>query len=109
MQRIKKGDTVEIIAGKDLGERGTVESVLRKDDRVVVQGVNIAKKHQKARQAGNRQVPAQIVEFEAPLHLSNVMLVCPSCDRRTRVGFRIREEGDGWKVRVCRACGADID
>jgi large subunit ribosomal protein L24 len=65
------------------------------------------KKHQKARQAGNRQVPAQIVEFEAPFHLSNVMPVCPSCDKRTRVGFRRRD--DDRKVRVCRKCGADIE
>lgn len=107
MQRIKKGDTVEIIAGKDLGERGEVQTVLPKKDRVVVGGVNIAKKHQKARQAGTRQVPAQIVEFEAPLHLSNVMLVCPSCDKKTRVGFRVRE--DGYKVRVCKKCSAEIE
>ena len=77
MQRIKKGDTVEVIAGKDLGERGEVLAVLPKEDRVVVQGVNILKRHRKARQSGNQQIPAQIVEFEGPIHLSNVMLVCP--------------------------------
>jgi large subunit ribosomal protein L24 len=107
MQRIKKGDTVEVIAGKDLGERGTVESVYPKDDRVVVHGVNVMKRHEKARQAGNRQVPAQIVEFDAPLHLSNVMLVCPQCSKTTRVGFRVRE--DGRKVRVCKKCQQDIE
>jgi large subunit ribosomal protein L24 len=107
MQRIKKGDTVEVIAGKDLGERGEVVAVFPKEDRVQVSGVNILKKHQKARQAGTRQVPAQIVEFEGKLHLSNVMIVCPKCDKKTRVGFKVRD--DGFKVRVCKACGADIE
>ena len=107
MQRIKKGDTVEVIAGKDLGERGEVISVLRKKDRVVVNGVNIMKRHEKARQAGNRQVPAQIVEFNAPLHLSNVMLVCPSCGQRTRVGYRYTEEGK--KTRYCKKCDSNVD
>ena len=107
MQRIKKGDTVEVITGKNLGERGEVERVFLKTDRVVVKGVNILKKHQKARQAGNQQVPAQIVEFEGPIHLSNVMLVCPSCKERSRVSYRIGD--DGYKVRVCIKCNEDID
>ena len=107
MQRIKKGDTVEVIAGKDLGERGEVVSVLPKDNRVVVQGINVMKRHQKAKQAGNQQIPAQIVEFDAPLNLSNVMLVCPNCNKKTRVGFKVRE--DGFKVRVCKKCGKDIE
>lgn len=107
MQRIKKGDTVEVIAGKDLGERGEVVAVYPKEDRVQVSGVNILKKHQKARQAGNRQVPAQIVEFEGKMHLSNVMIVCPKCDKKTRVGFKVRD--DGFKVRSCKNCGADIE
>jgi large subunit ribosomal protein L24 len=107
MQRVKSGDTVEVIAGKDVGERGEVIEVRPKEDRVVVRGVNILKRHRKARQAGRQQVPAQIVEFEGPIHLSNVMVVCPSCDKRTRVGFRVRE--DGFKTRVCRKCNADID
>jgi large subunit ribosomal protein L24 len=107
MQRIKKGDTVEVIAGKDLGERGEVLVVLPKQDRVVVQGVNLLKRHRKARQAGNQQIPAQIVEFNGSIHLSNVMVVCPTCNKRVRVGFRVRE--DGYKVRVCRNCEADIE
>jgi large subunit ribosomal protein L24 len=106
MQRIKKGDTVEVIAGKDLGERGEVITILNKKNRVVVNGVNVMKKHEKARQAGNRQVPAQIVEFNAPLHLSNVMLVCPSCNERTRVGYRYDDEGEKW--RYCKKCDAII-
>jgi large subunit ribosomal protein L24 len=106
MQRIKKGDTVEVIAGKDLGERGEVVGVLPKNNRVIVQGVNTLKKHEKARQAGAQQVPAQIVEFDSPIHLSNVMLVCPSCNERTRVGYRVND--NGLKVRVCKKCNADI-
>ena len=107
MQRIKKGDTVEVIAGKDLGERGEVISVLIANNRVVVEGVNNAKKHEKAKQIGNRQIPAQIVEFNAPIHLSNVMLVCPTCDKHTRVGYRFTD--DGRKVRFCKQCDANID
>lgn len=107
MQRVKKGDTVEVIAGKDKGERGEVAAVYPKEDRVVVEGVNILKKHQKARQAGRQQVQAQIVEFEGAIHLSNVMVVCKSCNQAARVGYRVRD--DGMKVRVCRKCNADIE
>ncbi len=107
MQRIKKGDTVEVIAGKDLGQQGLVLRIILKEDRVVVERVNIVKKHQRARQAGNQQVQAGIIEKENPLHLSNVMLVCTQCKRRTRVSFRINEEGR--KVRVCKHCKQDID
>ncbi len=107
MQRIRKGDTVEVIAGKDLGERGEVLSMLLKDERVIVSGVNQMKRHRKARQVGTQQVPAQIVDFDAPLHISNVMLVCPSCDQKTRVGFRFTEEGK--KVRFCKKCKTDVD
>lgn len=106
MQRIKKGDTVEVIAGKDVGERGEVISILVKDNRVVVDGVNVLKKHQKAQQAGRQQVQAQILEFNGPIHLSNVMLVCPTCDKTTRVGYRYQE--DGRKTRFCKKCNSDI-
>ncbi len=107
MQRIKTGDQVEVIAGKDLGERGSVITVYKKENRVVVEGVNVLKKHQKAQQAGRQQVQAQILEFEGPIHLSNVMLVCPSCDEATRVGFRFKD--DGFKTRYCKKCDADTD
>ncbi len=107
MQRIKKGDTVEVIAGKDKGTRGNVIRVEPKADSVVVERVNIVKKHQKARQAGRQQTQSGIIEFEAPLDLSNVMLVCTQCHARTRVGFRINEEGH--KVRTCKKCHGDID
>lgn len=109
MQRIKKGDTVEIIAGKDKGERGEVIKVLPKEDRVIVDGKNVVKRHMKARPGpGGQTIPAQIINKDAPLHLSNVMLVCPSCDKRVRVGYRVRED-DGRKVRVCKQCKADIE
>jgi large subunit ribosomal protein L24 len=107
MQRIKQGDTVEVIAGKDLGQRGRVLRVLLKEDRVVVEQVNIVKKHQRAQQAGNRQVQGGIIEREAPLQLSNVMLVCTQCNERVRINFRINEEGR--KVRVCKKCKQDIE
>ena len=109
MQRIKKGDTVLVIAGKDKGVEAEVVSVLPKMDRVVVNGVNIVKRHQKARPGANGQtIQAQIVEREAALQLSNVMLVCNTCKQATRVGYRIRE-ADGFKVRVCKKCNADIE
>lgn len=107
MQRIKRGDTVEVIAGKDKGIRGEVLRVIPKEDGVVIERVNIVKKHQRPVQAGRQQVQPGIIEFEAPIHLSNVMLVCPQCEASTRVGFRVTE--GGVKVRVCRACGEDID
>ncbi len=107
MQRIKKGDTVEVIAGKDKGFRGDVVSIITKSNRVIVNGINIAKKHEKAKQVGQQQIPAQIAEFEAPIHLSNVMLVCPNCDDTTRVGYNLKE--DGYKTRVCKKCNEDID
>jgi len=108
MQRIKQGDLVEVIAGKDKGLRGEVVRVLVKKDRVIVNGVNIMKRHRKARPApGGQQIPAQIIEFEAPLHLSNVMLVCPDTDERTRVGFRFTD--DGRKVRYSKKSGSIIE
>ncbi len=107
MARIKKGDTVRVVAGKDLGQEGEVIRVLTSEDRVIVERVNIVKKHQRAQQSGNRQIAAGIVEREAPLHLSNVMLVCTQCKQPTRVGHRINEEGK--KVRVCKHCKQDID
>ena len=108
MQRIQQGDMVEVISGKDKGLRGEVVRVLVKKDRVIVNGVNIMKRHRKARPApGGQQIPAQIIEFEAPLHLSNVMLVCPETDERTRVGFRVTE--DGRKARYSKKSGSIIE
>jgi len=105
--RIKKGDTVEVISGNDRGLRGTVQSVLPKKNRVVVSGINTVKKHQRPMRAGRTQVQPGIIEFEAPIHVSNVMLVCPQCGQRTRAGFIWQE--DGRKVRVCKQCDEEID
>ncbi len=107
MRKIKKGDTVEVICGDDRGVRGTVQRVIPKKNRVVVSGVNLVKKHQRPISAEGVRAQAGIIEFEAPIHISNVMLVCPHCNQRTRVGFRYVE--DGRKVRVCKKCEAIID
>ena len=98
--RIRKGDTVVVITGADKGRRGEVLSVLPKDSRAVVQGVRIAKRHTKPSGMGQ---PGGIVEREASIHLSNLMLVDPTTDKPTKIGFRVLE--DGRKVRVARATG----
>ncbi len=106
MNRIKKGDKVEVIRGEYRGVRSNVMRVLPEEDRVVVSNVNIVTKHQRPVQAGRSQTQAGRIKFEAPIHASNVMPVCPECDAATRVGFR---KEDGRKVRVCRKCGGIID
>lgn len=103
---IKRGDTVEVISGREKGVRGEVLRVHPKRDLVVVQGVNVRKKHQRQIQAAGRTMSPGIIQFEAPVHVSNVMLVCPSCGERTRVGNR-RE--DGQVTRVCKRCESLID
>ena len=105
MNRIKSGDTVEVISGDGRGVRGEVKRVIPAKDRVVVAGVNIIKKHQRPMRAGRQQVQPGIIEYEAPIHSSNVMLVCPACNETTRVGF---EERRGRKVRVCKKCDETI-
>ncbi len=102
--RIRKGDTVVVITGADKGKQGEVLSVRPKDDRAVVQGVNIAKKHVKPQGMGK---PGGIVEQEATIHLSNVMLLNPKTGKPTRVGFRTLD--DGRKVRVARPGGEVIE
>jgi large subunit ribosomal protein L24 len=102
---IKKGDTVEVIAGEHKGERGEVKRVDGKDGRVVVQNVNMVKKHQKPMPGRASRTQVGIIEFEAPIDLSNVLLVCPKCSEAVRVGFR---QDGSEKVRVCKNCGADI-
>lgn len=101
--KIRKDDTVVVLAGRDRGKRGKVHRVLPSDNRVIVSGVNLIKRHTKprgmARQAG-------IIEREAPIHVSNVALVCSKCNAPTRVGYRILP--DGSKARICRACGEII-
>jgi large subunit ribosomal protein L24 len=107
--KIRKGDTVEIISGRleDKGKRGEVINVLLDDRRVVVQGVNIRTKHQKnvQTQAGRNINPGRI-QFEGPVDISNVMLVCPKCGEATRVSVQRDEDG---ARRVCKNCQALID
>ena len=107
MSRIRKDDTVEVISGDERGIRGTVLRVLPKENRVVVSKVNMVTKHQRPQQAGRSQMQVGRIQFEAPIHLSNVLLVCPHCNEATRVGNQILD--DGRKVRVCRSCGEAID
>ncbi len=104
MQRIKRDDQVLVMAGKDKGKQGQVREVLLNKHRALVQGVNMVKRHQAQR---NERTPAGIIEKEAPLHLSNLQLICRSCEKAVRVKFRTRT--DGAKVRVCKSCDQDID
>jgi large subunit ribosomal protein L24 len=106
MNRIKKGDTVEVITGEDVGVRGEVLRLLPKDNRVVVSKVNIVTKHQSSQRAGRSKMQGGRIQFEAPIHVSNVMLVCPKCDAATRVGYAVVDER---KMRVCRQCDAVIE
>ena len=102
--KIRKGDTVLVIAGKDRGKKGKVRFAYPKDERLLVEGINFIKKHSRvagqARQAG-------IIEREAPITVSNVMLLCGKCNHPTRIGSRFLE--GGRKVRVCRVCQEVID
>ncbi len=105
MLAIKRKDKVVVLSGKDKGKRGEVLRVIKEDGRVVkvlVSGVNIVTKHKRA----TRNDPGGIIKKEAPLYISKVMLVCPSCDKPTRIKVNISENGD--KYRVCRKCGQTI-
>ncbi len=102
--KIRKGDSVLVIAGKDRGKKGKVRSADYKDNRITVEGANIIKKHAKA-VPGAQQ--GGIVEREASLHVSNVMLVCSKCNHPARIGVRVLEGGK--KVRFCRVCQEVID
>lgn len=101
--KIKRGDTVQVISGKEKGKRGEVERVIPKENRVVVGGVNVRTRHARPSQSNQQG----LYTFEAPLHVSNVMLVDPSSGEPTRVGHRFTESGE--KLRVSRKSGEDID
>ena len=105
--RIKVNDEVQVISGNYKGVKGTVIRVIPKENRVVVSGVNLVKKHQSPRPTGGRtQAQGGIIEFEAPIHASNVMLICPEKNEPTRVGIRRNE--DGLRVRYSKKSGNDI-
>jgi large subunit ribosomal protein L24 len=102
---LRKNDVVQVIAGKDAGKQGKVLKVIREKNRVIVQGVGFTKKH--TRPNPQRNIKGGIAEREAPIHASNVMIVCGECGKRTRIGHKIL--GDGRKVRVCRHCEGVLD
>jgi large subunit ribosomal protein L24 len=103
--KIKKGDTVEVISGKDAGTRGRVLVIDRSRERLVIEGVNMIKRH--TRPNPQKNVQGGIVQREAPIHVSNVMVVSPDSGQRSRIGFRILD--DGRKVRVAKVDGAILD
>jgi large subunit ribosomal protein L24 len=102
---IRKNDNVVVTTGKDSGKRGRVLKVLPAKNRLIVEGVNIIKRH--TRPNPQRNIKGGIVEREASVHASNVQLVCPECGKMTRVGRRVL--GDGRKVRICRKCEGVVD
>ncbi len=118
--KLRKGDTVQMLSGKDRGKQGRLVDVRRRDAKVVVENLNVQKKHQKPRpirdsnrMGGTQIAPGGIIDRPAAVPVSNVMLVCPTCKLPTRVGYRFREgkDGDQIKVRVCKreGCGQEID
>lgn len=101
---IKKNDQVQVLAGKDRGKRGAVLELFPKAGKASVEGINVLKRHLKPRGPGK---PAGIVEFNGPMHVSNLMLVCPKCGRPTRMAKKILAGGS--RKRACRKCGEVID
>jgi large subunit ribosomal protein L24 len=110
--KIRRGDTVEVIAGKDVGRRGNVLEVRPDERRVIVENVNMARRHSRPRPVrgtrGAQMTPGGVIDIAAPLAIDNVALVCPNCDKPTRVGYGVDDAGK--KIRVCRnaGCGKDI-
>jgi large subunit ribosomal protein L24 len=103
--RLKKNDLVEVRTGKDAGKRGKILKVIPERNRVIVQGVGFVKKHTKPNP--QRNIKGGIAEREAPIHASNVMIICGECGERTRIGAK--RLADGRKVRVCRKCEGVLD
>ncbi len=102
---IRKNDNVVVITGKDRGKRGRVLQLVPAKNRLIVEGVNIVKRH--TRPNPRQNVKGGVVEREAPLHASNVQIICPECGAPTRIGKRLL--GDGRKVRICRKCDGVVD
>ena len=100
--RIRKGDNVQVLSGNDKGKTGEVLEVIPKEDKIVVKGVNVRKKHVKARKQGDE---SGIISVECAIPASKVNVVCPKCGKVTKVGYRV--DGDK-KVRVCKKCGAEL-
>ena len=105
MEKLRKGDEVEVITGKDRTKRGTIMKINAKDGKVIVEGVNVAKKHQRQMKA---RVRGGIIDKDMPIHAASVALVCPK-DGAVRVGFEYKTDGDRRsKVRVCKTCGREL-
>ena len=102
--KIRKGDTVRVLAGKDKGREGQVTRAIPSQDKVIIEGVNLAKRHQKPTSA---TLQGGIIDKAMPLHVSNVAVISPSDGKPTRVGYRL--DVDGRKVRICRRTGVDLD
>lgn len=102
--KLRKNDNIEVVAGKEKGKRGRIIAVLTRKERVLVESLNLIKKHMRA---SAQSKEGGILEKEGPIHISNVMLVCPKCDKATRVGSNMLD--GGRKVRICRRCGESID
>ncbi len=105
MNKIRKGDNVKILTGKDVGKTGTVHTVFPKKGKAIVSGINLIKKAQ--RRTMNVTTQAGIIEREAPVDLSNLAVICKNCGKPTRVGFTM--VGEGQKARVCKKCGEVLD
>jgi large subunit ribosomal protein L24 len=101
--KLRNGDEIVVLAGKDKGRKGKIEKILPKQGKVLIPGINVSKKHTKPR--GEKQ-PGGIIEQIMPLPVSNVSLLCPSCGKPTRVGYQVNK--DGSKTRICRKCKALI-
>jgi large subunit ribosomal protein L24 len=101
--KIKKGDRVRVLTGKDRGKEGTVMFAFPAEGKVIVEGVNVAKKHQKPTRA---TMQGGIIDKDMPIPVANVAMVCSACGAATRVGYRFTPEGE--KVRICRKCGGDV-
>jgi large subunit ribosomal protein L24 len=101
--KIRKGDRVQVLTGKDRGKTGTVTRAIPERNKVIVDGVNVAKKHQKPTGQANT---GGIIDKEMPIQVANVAIICNGCGKPTRVGYRF--EPDGTKVRVCRKCEGDL-
>lgn len=100
--KVKKGDTVQVLSGNDKGKTGEVLEVMPKQEKIVVKGVNIRKKHVKPRKQGDE---GGIISVECGIHTSKVNVVCPKCNKPARIGYKMEKEG---KVRVCKKCGTII-
>ncbi|MEK7084961.1 MAG: 50S ribosomal protein L24 [Patescibacteria group bacterium] len=101
--RLKKGDEAVILSGKDKGKSGKILRVWPEEERVLVEGVNVRKRHQRARRAGTK---GSVVEVAMPIHSARVLPKCPRCGKPARVGIAVRE--DGSKSRVCKKCGGEF-